>query len=98
LTEIHRRHRSWPLEMILPCRLTDPVHAARAAGATLLSLEPEFIVASDLDAIHDAGLSVLTTVLSTDHARDLFAMGVDFFESDDVELACNTLRQLGCRP
>ena len=98
LTEIHRRHSGWPLEMILPCRLTDPVHAARAAGATLLSLEPEFIVASDLEAIHAAGLSVLTTVKSTEHGRDLLEMGVDFFESDDVGLACRTLRQLSCRP
>ena len=97
LKEIHRRHPGWSLEMILPCRLVDPVHAARAAGATLLSLEPEFTVASDIEAIHAAGLSVLTTVQSTDHGRDLLKMGVDFFESDDVELVCKILRQLGRR-
>ncbi len=95
LTEIHRRYPEWPLEMILPCRLTDPVHAARAAGATLLSLEPEFTVASDLEAIHAAGLLVLTSVQSLDHGGALLEMGVDVFESDDVELAVGTIRQLG---
>jgi glycerophosphoryl diester phosphodiesterase len=95
LTEIHRRQPAWQLEMILPCRLSDPVHAARAAGATLLSLEPEFTVASDLKAIHAAGFSVLTTVKSAEHGRDLLKMGVDVFESADVDLACQTLSQLG---
>jgi len=97
LAEIHHRHPGWPLEMVLPCRLVDPVHAARTAGATLLSFEPEFTVASDLEAIHAAGLSVLTTMKSTEHGRDLYNMGVDFFESDDVDLVFQTLRQLGCR-
>jgi glycerophosphoryl diester phosphodiesterase len=94
LAEIHLRHQGWSLEMILPCRLVDPVHAARAAGATLLSLEPEFIVASDLEVVHAAGLSVLTTMKSTEHGRELYNMGVDFIESDDVDLVCQTLRQL----
>ena len=35
LSELHRRFPEWTLAMILPCRLSDPVHAARAAGATL---------------------------------------------------------------
>jgi hypothetical protein len=83
--------------MILPCRLADPVHAARAAGASLLSLEPEFIVASDLAVLHAAGLSVLTSVKSLDHGRELLEMGVDVFESDDVDSACQTLRHLGFR-
>jgi len=95
LAEIHRRQPDWPLEIIIPCRLMDTVHAARAAGAVLLSLEPEHLVKADLEDMHDAGLSVLTTLLSVDHAKELFEMGVDFFESDDVALIRKALNHLG---
>jgi len=84
---LHRLRPNWTLEMIMHCRLADPVHAAKAAGCTLVSLEPQFAVAEDTRAMHAAGLSVLTTVTSVAHGRELYAMGVDFFENDDVDLA-----------
>jgi len=85
--EIHRLRPDWTLEMIMSCRLADPVHAAKAAGCTLVSLEPQFAVAEDIPAMHAAGLSVLTTVTSISHGRELYDMGIDFFEADDVSLA-----------
>jgi glycerophosphoryl diester phosphodiesterase len=95
LAELHRRQPDWPLEIIIPCRLVDTVHAARAAGSVLLSLEPEHLVKADVEAMHAAGLSVLTTLLSIDQGRELLDIGVDFFESDDVSLVRKTLDHLG---
>jgi hypothetical protein len=83
------------LEMILHCRLADHVHAARAAGSVLVSHEPEYCVKSDVAEMHSAGIAVLTTLHSVEHGHELMDMGVDFFESDDVRLARNTLRHLG---
>ena len=80
--------------MILHCRLADHVHAAHAAGSVLVSHEPEYCVKSDVAEMHAAGLSVLTTLLSMEHGQELLDMGVDFFESDDVRLARDTLRHL----
>jgi len=94
LALIHRRQPNWPLEMIIPCRLADTVHAARAAGSVLVSLEPEYTVKEDVEEMHAAGLSVLTTLLSVDHGRELLDIGVDFFESDDVTLVRKTLDYL----
>jgi glycerophosphoryl diester phosphodiesterase len=92
LAEVKHLRPSWPLEMIYHCRLADPAHAARACGAALASLEPEFCLPSDVEALHAAGVAVLTTVLSVEHGRGLFRMGVDFFESDDVRLAVEAAR------
>ncbi len=97
LAELNRRRPQWQLEMIVPCRLVDPVHAARAAGASLLSLEPEYTVAEDVEVLHAAELAVLTTVTSPGHGRVLLGMGVDVVESDDVELAVSALREVGYR-
>jgi glycerophosphoryl diester phosphodiesterase len=97
LAEIHRRQPDWPLEMIIPCRLADTVHAARAAGSVLVSLEAEHAVKADIEKMHVAGLSVLTTLLSVDHGGELLDMGVDFFESDDVTLVRKTLDYFGRR-
>ena len=97
LAELNRRRPHWQLEMIVPCRLVDPVHAARAAGASLLSLEPEYTVAEDVEVLHAAGLAVLTTVTSPRHGRVLLEMGVDVIESDDVGLAISALRESGYR-
>jgi glycerophosphoryl diester phosphodiesterase len=97
LAEIHRRQPDWPLEMIIPCRLADTVHAARAAGSVLVSLEAEHAVKADIEKMHAAGLSVLTTLLSVDHGGELLDMGVDFFESDDVTLVRKTLDYFGRR-
>jgi glycerophosphoryl diester phosphodiesterase len=95
LAEVKARRPTWPLEMIYHCRLADPAHAARACGAALASLEPEFCLPSDVEALHGAGVAVLTTVLSLEHGRELSKMGVDFFESDDVELAVGAARAAG---
>jgi len=91
LAEIHRLRPAWPLEMIVIARLADPVHAARAAGASLISLEPEFCLEPDAHAIHAAGLSVLTTLLDRQHAQELLRMGVDVFESEDVAMVASAL-------
>jgi glycerophosphoryl diester phosphodiesterase len=95
LAEIHRRHPNLRLEMILHCRLADHVHAARAAGSILVSHEPEYCVKSDVADMHAAGIAVLTTLLSMEHGHELLDMGVDFFESDNVRLARDTLDRLG---
>jgi glycerophosphoryl diester phosphodiesterase len=86
LMEIHAIEPDWPLEMIYNARLADPVAAARACSAGLVSLEPDFCLAEDVAALHGAGCAVLTTVLSLDHAALLNEMGVDFIEADDAGL------------
>ena len=97
LAEIHRRRPDWTLEMIMNCRLCDTVHAAKSAGVTLVSLEPEYAVKADTEEMHAAGLAVLTTLLSVEHGRELLGMGIDFFEANDVQMAVDTLKQLGRR-
>jgi glycerophosphoryl diester phosphodiesterase len=97
LSELHRRFPEWTLAMILPCRLSDPVHAAHAAGATLISMEPEFVVSTDIAPLHDANISVLTTLASPEHGEELFETGLDVFESDDVAFVCETIRRLRSR-
>ena len=82
LAEVHRRRPQWTLEMIMNCRLCDTVHAAKAAGCTLISLEPEYAVKQDTEEMHRAGLAVLTTLLSIEHSRELLDMGIDFFEAN----------------
>jgi glycerophosphoryl diester phosphodiesterase len=86
LAEIHAVEPDWQIEMIYNARLADPVAAAKACAATLVSLEPDFCVAEDVAAIRDAGLAVLTPVLSLEHALELDRMGVDFIEADDAGL------------
>ncbi len=56
--------------MIMNCRLADTVHAAKAAGCTLVSLEPEYAVKEDTEEMHAAGLAVLTTLLSVEHGAN----------------------------
>ena len=86
LAEIHAAEPAWQIEMIYNARLADPIAAAKACAATLISLEPDFCLAGDVAAMQDAGLAVLTTALSLDHALDLDRMGVDFIEADDAGL------------
>lgn len=95
--EIARRRPNWAVEIIMNCRLADVVHSAQAAGSKLVSLEPEYAVKEDVDAMHAAGLSVLTTVLSVEHGRVLRNMGIDFFEANDVDMAVAALKALGRR-
>lgn len=91
LADVHRRRPSWPLEMIVHCRLADPAHAARACGAVLASLEPQFCLESDIAALHAAGVAVLTTLLSPAHAPELLGWGLDVFESDDAGMVASAL-------
>jgi glycerophosphoryl diester phosphodiesterase len=93
LASIHRRAPDLALEMIHHCHLVDTVHAARDCGALLVSVEPEYCVADDVAALHAAGIAVLTTVLSEEHGRELCAQGLDFLESDNVELAVRAASQ-----
>ncbi len=95
MKEVHELEPSWNLEIITHCRMADWVHEAKAAGSVLISMEPEFAVKPDIDAIHKGGLSALTTLLSLEHGRELLDMGIDFFESDDVQLVRDTLKALG---
>ena len=60
--------------------------------SALASLEPEFCLPPDVEALHGAGVAVLTTVLSLEHGRELHGMGVDYFEADDARLAVEAAR------
>ncbi len=91
LAEIHRIRPDWPLEMIYTGRLADPVHAARACGATLVSLEPEFCLEPDIRHLHADGVSVLTTLISPTHAPDLLRWGLDLFENDNAGMVAAAL-------
>ena len=97
VAEVSRRRPDWTVEIIMNCRLCDPVGAAQAAGSRLVSLEPEYAVAEDVAAMHAAGIAVLTTLLSVEHGADLLAMGIDIFEANDVDMAVASLRALGKR-
>jgi glycerophosphoryl diester phosphodiesterase len=92
LRDLNQVRPSWPLQMILPCRLADPVHAAASARARMVSLEPEFVVLEDVTAFHKPGVAVLTTLSSPDQAKTLTELGVDFLESDDVDMVRDALR------
>src|SRR5262249_7476269 len=95
LAEVHRRQPTWRLEMILHCRLADHVHAARAAGAILVSHEPDYCVKSDVQELHAAGVAVLCTLLSVERGREWLGMGVCFSEADDRRLPREALRRRG---
>jgi glycerophosphoryl diester phosphodiesterase len=91
LAEIHRMRPGWPLEMIYTGRLADPVHAAHACGATLVSLEPEFCLEPDIQRLHAGGVSALTTLTSPAHAPELLRWGLDIFESNDAGMVASAL-------
>ena len=98
LAEIHRREPAWPIQMIYYARLTDPVGAARACGAGFVSLEPEFCLAEDVAALHEAGIAVLTTVHSLEDARAFHAMGVDFIEANDAGMLAMSVEEIAKDP
>lgn len=95
LREIKRRHPHWPLEMMYTGRLADPVAAARAAGAALVSLEPEFVLPEDVERLHEAGIAVLTTLERPEDAARLLAWGVDVLESGDPAMVVAAIRRAG---
>jgi glycerophosphoryl diester phosphodiesterase len=91
LAEVHRQRPAWPLEMILNGRLVDPAHAARACGAAVVSLEPDFCLERDIALLHDVEVAVLTTLRSPAHAGELLRWGLDVFESDDAAMVASSL-------
>lgn len=95
LREIKRRHPHWPLEMMYTGRLADPVAAARAAGAALVSLEPEFVLPEDVERLHEADIAVLTTLEGPEDAARLLAWGVDVLESGDPAMVVAAIRRAG---
>jgi glycerophosphoryl diester phosphodiesterase len=97
LRDLSQVRPGWPLQMILPCRLADPVHAAVSACARMVSLEPEFVMVEDIIAFHTAGVAVLTTLSSPDQAKELIELGIDFLESDNVDMVRDALRESGVR-
>jgi glycerophosphoryl diester phosphodiesterase len=98
LADIHRREPEWPIQMIYHARLTDPVGAARACGAGFVSLEPEFCLAEDVAALHEAGIAALTTVYSLEDARVFHAMGVDFIEANDAGMLAMAVEEIAKHP
>ena len=77
--------------MIYTARLVDPIHAARACGATLVSVRPEFCAPEDVAALHEAGVAVLTTALSPGHVAELVGWGCDVIEADDPAFVVTAL-------
>ena len=95
LRDIKRRRPGWALEMIYNARLADPVGAARAAGASLISLEPEFALPEDIELLHDAEMAVLTTVERPEDAPRLLSWGLDALESGDPAMVAAAIRAAG---
>ena len=95
LRDIKRRRPGWPLEMMYTARLADPVVAARAAGAALVSLEPEFVLAEDIRLLHEADVAVLTTLDGPGDASRLLSWGIDALESNDPAMVIAAIRAAG---
>jgi glycerophosphoryl diester phosphodiesterase len=95
LRDIKRRRPGWPLEMMYNARLADPVGAARAAGAALVSLEPEFVLPEDIRLLHEADVAVLTTLDHPDDAPPLISWGIDVLESGDPTMVIAAIRAAG---
>src|SRR4051794_8309365 len=91
LRAVHERRPGWTIEMIYAARLADPIHAAQACGATLVSLEPEYCAPEDIAALHGAGVAVLTTALNAAQAAELVAWNCDVLEADDVGFVISAL-------
>ena len=92
LRDIKRRRPGWAIEMIYNARLADPVGAARATGAALVSLEPQFALPEDVAALHTAEVAALTTLERPEDAARLLAWGLDVLESDDPAMAVAAIR------
>jgi glycerophosphoryl diester phosphodiesterase len=91
LAGIHRAHPSWTLHMNVHARLADPVHEARAAGVSLICLEPEFFLEPDVEAFHAAGIALHAPLYRPADAADLLHRGVDVLEADDVTMVTRAL-------
>jgi glycerophosphoryl diester phosphodiesterase len=95
LRDIKRRRPGWPLEMMYNARLADPVGAARAAGASLVSLEPEFVLPEDIRLLHEADVAALTTLDRPEVAPRLLSWGIDALESADPAMVAAAIRSAG---
>ena len=95
LRDIKRRRPGWVLEMIYNARLADPVGAARACGASLVSLEPEFVLPEDIRLLHEADVAALTTLDAPGDAPQLLAWGIDALESGDPAMVVAAIRAAG---
>ena len=97
LRDIKRRRPGWAIEMIYNARLADPAAAARAAGAALVSLEPDFALPEDLVVLHEADVAALTTLDRPQDALRLLSWGLDVLESDDPGMVVAAIRAAGVR-
>jgi glycerophosphoryl diester phosphodiesterase len=95
LRDIKRRRPGWAIEMIYNARLADPVGAARATGAALVSLEPQFALQEDVALLHAAEVAALTTLERPEDAARLLSWGLDVLESDDPAMAAAAIRAAG---
>ena len=95
LRDIKRRRPGWAIEMIYNARLADPVAAARAIGADLVSLEPQFALREDVALLHAADVAALTTLERPEDAARLLSWGLDVLECDDPAMAAAAIRAAG---
>jgi glycerophosphoryl diester phosphodiesterase len=92
LRDIKRRRPGWAIEMIYNARLADPAGAARATGAALVSLEPQFALPEDVALLHAAEVAALTTLERPADAARLLSWGLDVLECDDPAMAVAAIR------
>ncbi|HET7263766.1 MAG TPA: glycerophosphodiester phosphodiesterase family protein [bacterium] len=92
LRDIKRRRPAWAIEMIYNARLVDPAGAARATGAALVSLEPQFALREDVTQLHAAEVAALTTLERPEDASRLLSWGLDVLESDDPAMVVAAIR------
>lgn len=95
LRDIKRRRPGWAVEMIYNARLVDPAGAARATGAALVSLEPQFALPDDVAQLHAAAVAALTTLERPEDAARLLSWGLDVLESEDPGMVTAAVRAAG---
>jgi glycerophosphoryl diester phosphodiesterase len=95
LRDIKRRRPGWAVEMIYNARLADPVGAARATGAALVSLEPQFALREDVALLHGAEVAALTTLERPEDAARLLSWGLDVLECEDPAMAAAAILAAG---
>ena len=95
LRDIKRRRPGWAVEMIYNARLADPAGAARATGAALVSLEPQFALPDDIAQLHAADVAALTTLERPEDATRLLSWGLDALESEDPGMVAAAIRAAG---
>lgn len=80
-----------PRGILVGSRLVDTAHALRAAGATTLWPQVDFVDPDLVDEVHELGGEVIPwTVRSSDRAVELIQFGVDALCVDDLALPMPT--------